>query len=163
LYQATNAVAGHEPAVRLRADRVDDAVVHAEELVVRDVATHLHVAEEAEPVVAGDPLECLRDRLDVRVIRRDAEADETPRRRQPLDQVDGRRRIGGEQRARGVETCGTRADHGHAEWAVDAHVVICGASRLLVVAAAGGFAVFDLEAVTASARARGVRVLDREP
>ena len=39
-----------EPAVGLRAERVDDGVVEAEELVVRDVLPDLDVAEEPEPL-----------------------------------------------------------------------------------------------------------------
>ena len=98
LYQATNSVAGHEPGqvlagdaqppVGLRADRVDDRVVEPRELVVREVAADLDVAEEAEARLRGDLLERARDGLDLRVVGRDAEPDEPPRRRQPLDHVD---------------------------------------------------------------------------
>ena len=58
LYQATNCGRGPragqvlagdaEPPVGLRADRVDDRVVEPQQLVVRDVAADLDVAEEAE-------------------------------------------------------------------------------------------------------------------
>ena len=91
LYQATNAVAGHEPGssspgdaelpVGLRAHRVDDRVVALGELVVRHVAPELDVPEEAEPVVARDLLERARDGLDVRVVGRDTQPHEAPRRR----------------------------------------------------------------------------------
>ena len=43
--------------VGLRADRVDDRVVERRELVVRDVAPDLHVAEEAKARPSGDLLE----------------------------------------------------------------------------------------------------------
>ena len=98
LYQATNSVAAHEPGqvlagdpqapVGLRAERVDDRVVEPRQLLVRDVAADLDVAEEAEARLRGDLLERARDRLDVRMVGRDAEPDEPPRRRQPLDHVD---------------------------------------------------------------------------
>src|SRR4029079_439667 len=54
----------------------------------REVAPDLDVAEKAKARLPGDLLERLRDRLDLRVVGRHAEADEPPRRRQPLDHVD---------------------------------------------------------------------------
>ena len=109
LYQATNVgrrpragqvLAGDaEPPVGLRADRVDDGVVEPRELVVRDVAADLDVAEEAEARPPRDLLERARDRLDLRVVGRDAEPDEPPGRRQPLDQVDLDRQVARQQRA----------------------------------------------------------------
>ena len=81
----------HAP-VGLRADRVDDGVVEAGELLVGDVPADLDVPEEAEAGPLRGLLERARDRLDVGMIGRDAEADEPPRRRQPLDQVDLERR-----------------------------------------------------------------------
>ena len=114
LYQATNAVAGQEPGrsspgnahptVGLRADRVDDRVVEARELLVRDVAADLDVAEEPEPGPLRDLLERARDRLDLRMVGRDTEPDEPPRGRQPVEEVDLDRRIVGEKLPRGVES-----------------------------------------------------------
>ena len=77
-----------EPPVGLRADGVDDGVVEAREVFVVQVAADLDVAEEAEARLVGDPLERARDRLQLRVVGRDAEPDEPPRGRQPLDHVD---------------------------------------------------------------------------
>ena len=61
MYQATNAVAGHEPgkiltgdaqvSIGLRADGVDDCVVQPSELLVRDRPTDLDVAEEPKPLL----------------------------------------------------------------------------------------------------------------
>ena len=94
--------------------RVDDRVVEPAQVVGREVAADLDVAEEAEARPRGDLLERARDGLDLRVVGRDAEADEPPRRRQPLDHVD----LGAglvEQRARGVEARRAGADDGDAE------------------------------------------------
>src|SRR5205085_674523 len=59
-----------------------------DEIVVREVAADLDVAEEAKAGPGGDLLEGSGDGLDVRMVGRDPAADEAPRRRQPLDQVD---------------------------------------------------------------------------
>ena len=84
--------------------------------VVRDVLADLDVAEEAKPRSLGDPLERARDGLQVRMVGRDAEADEPPRRRQPLDHVHLGRRIGArEQVPGGVEGRRPGSDHGDAE------------------------------------------------
>jgi hypothetical protein len=87
--RAGQVLAGNpEPAVGLGADRVDHRVVEAYEVVVREVAAELDVAEEAEAGLLRDPLERPRHRLQLGVIRRDAEPDEGPHgRRQPLDHV----------------------------------------------------------------------------
>ncbi len=82
-----------EAPVGLGADRVDDGVVALEQLVVRDRAAHVDVAEEAEARPRRRLLERARDRLDVLVIRGDAEPDEAPGRRQPVEQVDRDRRV----------------------------------------------------------------------
>ena len=83
---------------------------------MRDVAADLDVAEEAEAGLLRDLLERARDGLDVRVVGRDAEAHEPPRRRQPLEQVDlDARLVAREQRARGVEAGRAGADDGDAQ------------------------------------------------
>ena len=92
-----------EPAVALGSDRVDDGVVQAHEVVVVEVATDLDVAEEAEAGLVGDPLEGTRHGLQFRVIRRNPEPHEPPRRRQALDHVHLDRRIRGQQRTGGIE------------------------------------------------------------
>jgi hypothetical protein len=48
---------------------------------VRQVATDLDVAEEAETGLVRYPLERARHRLQLRMVRRNAEADEAPGRR----------------------------------------------------------------------------------
>ena len=67
---------------------VDDRVVQPREVLVREIAPDLDVAEKAEAGLRGDLLERARDRLELRMVGRDAEPDEAPRRRQPLDHVD---------------------------------------------------------------------------
>jgi hypothetical protein len=101
--------------VGLGADRVDDRVVESIELRLRDVPPDLHVAEEAEAGPLGDSLERSRDGLEIRVVGRDAEPDEAPRRRQPLDHVHLDVRIlAREQMPRGVEGSRTRTHDGDA-------------------------------------------------
>ena len=105
-----------EPPVGLRADRVDDSAVQLEQLLVRDVTTDLDVAEEAEAGLRRRLLEGARDGLDVLVIGRDAEANEAPRRRQAVDQVDLDDRILALQQGIGrIEAGGTRTDDGDAQ------------------------------------------------
>ena len=104
-----------EPPVALRADGVDHGVVEADEVGVVEVAADLDVADEAEPRTVGDLLERARDALQLRVVGRDPEPDEPPRRRQPLDHVHLDGLLGSEQRAGGVEAGRPRADHGDAQ------------------------------------------------
>ena len=107
-----------EPPVGLRADGVDDRVVEREQLLVRDVAADLDVAEEAEARPRRGLLERARDGLDVLVVGRDAEADEAPRRRQPVDQVDlDLRVLALQQRVGRVEPGRAGADDGDAKQA----------------------------------------------
>jgi hypothetical protein len=108
-----------QPTVSLGAEREHHAVVPLGELVMRHVPSDLDVPEEAKPFRRGDLLERPRDGLDVRMVRRDAEAHEPPRRRQPVDQVDLDARVGArEQRARGVEAGRPGADDGHTTRAI---------------------------------------------
>ena len=88
-----------EAPVRLRAEGVDDGVVEAPEISVRQIAPDLDVAEEAEAGLQRDPLERRETLFSFGMVGRDAEPDEPPRRRQPLDHVHLDRRIGVEQRA----------------------------------------------------------------
>ena len=92
-----------EPPVGLGADGVDDGVVQAGEIGVGNVPPHLDVAEEAEARPLGDALERARDRLQLRVVGRDAEPDEPPRRGQSFDHVDLDPALGVEQRPGSVE------------------------------------------------------------
>ena len=104
-----------EPAVGLRADGVEDGVVEPGEILVEEVAADLDVAEEAEAGTIGDLLERPRGGLDLRVVGGDAEADEAPRRREPLEHVDLDRHAASEQGARGVEARRPGADDRDAE------------------------------------------------
>ena len=92
--------------------RIDDRVVQPHEVVVCEIAPDFDVPEEAKPGLRGDLLEGTRDRLQLWVIGRDAEPDETPRRGQALDDVD--LGAGCEQRACGIEPGRAGADHGDA-------------------------------------------------
>ena len=92
------------------------ASYRSREVIVYEIAPHLDVAEKAEAGQRGDLLERARDCLQLGVVRGDAEPDETPRRGQPLDEIDlGSRR---EQRARGVEPRRPGADYGDAKGAL---------------------------------------------
>ena len=123
--------------------------------------------KKRKPGLRGDLLEDARDRLDLGMVGRDAEPDEAPRRRQPLDQVDLDRQVGAEQRAGGVEAGRARADDGDAQGAARSsrrrggRLLVAQPSRSAGVARRPRRA--DLEAVAAAARAGGVRVVDLEP
>jgi hypothetical protein len=91
--------------VDLRSHRIDDRVVTVAELVGTHVPAQFDVAEEAELGVLGRLLVDPADGLDVRVVGRHAEADEAPRRRQPLEHVDlgaVREQVGGRVEAGGA-------------------------------------------------------------
>ena len=92
-----------ELPVGLRADGVDNGVVQPRQVVVVQVAPDLDVAEEPKARFFRDSLEGARDRLQLRVVGRNAETDEPPRRRQPLDHVDLDGYLGVEQRPGGIE------------------------------------------------------------
>src|SRR5262249_12122555 len=104
-----------ETPIRLRSYRVRNGVVVVLQLRGSHVAAHLDVPEEAEAGSGRDLLERARDRLDVRVVRGDAEADEPPGRRKPLDHVDLRGDSGVQQVTGGVEGCRPGSDYGDAE------------------------------------------------
>jgi hypothetical protein len=96
-----------QAAIGLRADGVDDGVVQAQEIRMREVAADLDVAEESEPRLGRDALERARNGLELGMVGRDAEPDETPGRREPLDHVDLDRHVGVEQSAGRIEPGGT--------------------------------------------------------
>ena len=116
-----------EAPIGLRADRVDHGVVERRELVVRDVASDLHVAEEAKARTRGDLLERARHGLELRMVGRDPEPDEPPRRRQPLDHVDlDARVLAREQGAGRVEGGRPGADDGDTQrWLLEAMAGQC--------------------------------------
>ncbi len=100
-----------EVAVERRADREDHRVVHALQLVDRDVAADLDIAEEADGALQGRFLVGAPDGLRLLVVRRDAAPDQAERRRQALDDVDpavGRQLQEGGNR---VEAARPGADH----------------------------------------------------
>ena len=109
--RAAQVFAGNsETTVALRAERVDDRVVEADQVFVREVPSDLDVAEESEARFGCDSFEGTRNRLQLRVIGRHTEAHEPPRRRQPLDHVHLERHVGVEQGACRIETRRPRAD-----------------------------------------------------
>ena len=77
-----------ERLVRLGAGRVDHGRVVAHQLVVRDVHAHLDVSEEAAVAPEGLLVEGLVQPLDLLMVGRNAGAEQAPRRREPLEQVD---------------------------------------------------------------------------
>src|SRR4051794_30876445 len=90
-----------QPVVGHRPDRVDDRVVAVEQLLARDVGAQLDASEEAETFLRGGLLVAARDRLDLRVIRRNAGAHQPERRRQRVVEVDREARL--QQVLAGVE------------------------------------------------------------
>ena len=105
-----------QPAVGLGADGVDDGVVDPEQVLVADRRADLHVPEETEALARGRLREGPRDRLDVLVVGRDAEANEPPRRRQAVEDVDlDARGLALQERVGGVEARGPGADDGDAQ------------------------------------------------
>jgi hypothetical protein len=92
--------------VRLGAGRVDHGRVVAHELGVRDVDADLDVAQKAAAALERLAVERVLQALDLLVIGGDAAAQQAPRRRQPLEQVDlgvtaGPQQAGGRERAGG--------------------------------------------------------------
>src|SRR5512133_970024 len=117
--RARQRLAGNaEPLVGLRAERVDDRVIEAHEVGVREVAADFDVPEEAEAGLLGDALEGARDALQLGMVRRDAEPHQAPGRRQPLEHVDLDLALGVEQRGRGVEAGRAGTDYRYAEFLV---------------------------------------------
>src|SRR5271155_5082864 len=105
-----------------RAGGIDDRVVVGEQILTGDVLAEMDVAEEPEARVHGGLLVHAGDRLDLRVVGRDARADESPWRRQALEHVD-LEAVGGDlqQVSRGVEAGGTRADDRNANGGIVGH------------------------------------------
>ena len=77
-----------------------------------EIAPDLDVAEKAKTRPLRNALEHARDRLDVRVVRRDAQAYEAPRRRQPVEQVDLDGGVGSQELPGCIEPRRPRADDG---------------------------------------------------
>src|SRR6185312_2191152 len=153
-----------QPAIALRAERVDDRVVEAGQIGVCEITADFDVAEEPEARLQGDPFEGSRDRLQLRMIGGNSEPDETPRRRQAFEHVDLDRSLRVEERARSVETGRAGSDDSHAERS--AHETDArrsgGATGTAATDVGVGFTLFHLEGVTTAARRAGIRIVDRE-
>ena len=123
-----------ERSVGRRAGRVDDRVVVREQLLAADVAPELDVAEVAKARVRGGLLVDARDRLDLRMVRRDARAHEPPRRRQALEHVDLDAPLGVlQQMPGGIEAGRAGADHGDADGGLVGHRGSLRSSRVVGV------------------------------
>ena len=104
-----------EPALGLRAHRVDDRVVALQELVAGDhpaalparaellVVSQVHVPEEPELLAAGGLVVLRAHRLDLRMVRGDPQPHQAPRGGQPVEHVHPDVELRVEQRGRGVE------------------------------------------------------------
>ncbi len=105
-----------ELAVGLAADREDDRVVEPLEVLDLDVVADLDVAEEAEAVAGRGFFVDPDHRLDLRMVRGDAAADEAERRRQAVEEIDlGVQVLALEDVLGGVEAGGAGADDGDAQ------------------------------------------------
>src|SRR6185436_12856914 len=91
---------------------VDDGVIALEQLLARDVAAQGDAAEEAEARLGGRLLVDPRDRLELRMVGRDARAHEPERRRQRVVEVDLPALL--QELVGGVEAGWAGADHGGA-------------------------------------------------
>jgi hypothetical protein len=90
------------------------------EVGVAAVLADLDVAEEAELLPPGGLLVDPRDRLDLRMVGRDAGADEPERGRQAIEHVDlDRELLGGQQMPGGVEAGRPGADDGDSQRVVE--------------------------------------------
>ena len=120
---ARQVLAGNvQRAIGLRPDGIDDGVVALGEFGGLHVLADHDVAEEPEARVFGGLFELLADRLDLRVVGRDAGAHQPPRGRQHLQHVDGDIDVLGrvgrlQQRCRGEEPRRSGTDDGDVVWA----------------------------------------------
>ena len=123
-----------ERGVADRAGGEDHGVVALAQLVERDVAADLDVADEADGAGVEHLVERVHDALDARVVGRDAVADEAVRRGKRLEQVDRDRAAGLGDRVRedvaGVDAGGAGADDRDAEVARVEEVTGGGLSRV---------------------------------
>jgi hypothetical protein len=82
-----------ELGILSRARGIHNGVVGREKLLARDVSTELDVADEADAAAVEGAGQRVGDRLDARVVRRDAVAQQAIRRRQPVDEVHLHRKV----------------------------------------------------------------------
>ena len=114
-----------EPPVDRRADRIDHGVVALEQVGAMQVAPELDAPEEPEALLRRGLLVDPHDRLDLRVVRRDAGAHEPERRRQAIEQVHADGPLGGEHVPGGVEAGRSCADDRDAEFLIGVEVMGC--------------------------------------
>ena len=100
-------------AVMRGAGRQDHGIVKMEQLIDRDVAADLDVADEFDPAAFGSLVIAFRHLLERLMIRRDPEPDQTVRHRIAVNNVDPRGFPKGPfQRFGGVKARRTRSDDG---------------------------------------------------
>src|SRR2546423_6927695 len=107
-----------------RAGRVDDRVIVRQQVLAGYVLAEADVAEEAKARMFGGLLVHAADRLDLRVVGRDAGANQAPRCGQALEHVDLDRADGVLQQVPGgVEAGGPGADYRDPDGGVFGHRV----------------------------------------
>ena len=107
---------GFPATVGLAADREDDRVVEPLEVLDLEVVTHLDVAEEAESVAGRGFFVDPDHRLDLRMIRGDAAANQAERGGQAIEEIDlSVQVLALEDVLGGVEAGGAGADDGDAQ------------------------------------------------
>jgi hypothetical protein len=90
-------------------------VIALEQVRAMEVPPQFDPTEEPEPLLGGSLLVHPHDRLDLRVVRRDARAHEPERRRQAIEQVQLQRPFRVEQVSGRVEAGRPGADDRHTE------------------------------------------------
>src|SRR3954452_11972033 len=113
-----------ERLVGLGARRVDDGAVVAHELLVGDISADLDPAEEADAARERLAVEGVLEALDLVVVGRDAAAQQAPRRRQALVEVDLGVAVRAQERGRGERAGGAAADDRHARSQAADHAAV---------------------------------------
>src|SRR6266850_2279457 len=91
--------------------RDDDRVIHRRQLIDTDVSAQGNIAEVAGALVLRDAVKHRGDRLELGVVRRDAEADQAVRHRQSPEYVDFDREPRVQERLYGIEPGRAAANH----------------------------------------------------
>src|ERR1700722_3472633 len=78
-------------AIALATDRVDDLVVTGAQVLDREVSAEFHVAKETHTWISGHLLIGGGDGLDLLMIRCNAAANQSERRRQPIEHIHANR------------------------------------------------------------------------
>ena len=103
-----------QPTVVGRAHRIEHGVVMGQQVVVRQVRSHLDVEVEPKPAPPGDPVEQLRHPLGALVVGRHARAHQPVRGRQLFEDVDPHAKLA-EQLVCGVHRGGPGTDDRHGQ------------------------------------------------